>query len=557
MVELHERVFASGLPNYRGLRIPLVSKLHIPQWRSYLSDYHDNVIVDYLEFGWPVGYDYDQFGFPVSQLRNHSGATNYPSDLDIYLDTELARHSVAGPFSCPPFSGRLAVSPLNSVPKKDSAERRIILDLSWPLNTSVNAGIDKSLHEGVEFFLTYPTVDHIASLIARKGPGCLIYKCDLRKAYRQFYIDPYDFPLLGFHWNDCYYFDVVLPMGLRSAALACQRITSGISYICSRRGFDVLNYLDDFQGVELPDKAATAFGSLQSLLVELGVEESKSKACPPTTRATCLGVEFDTLAMTKSVHPERLLEIQALLRTWSHKTKATKRELQSLLGKLCFVSKCVKNSRIFLMRIIDLLKRLTHNHHRVSLNKEFRKDICWWLDFIAVYNGVSIISDVLWSAPDCVFATDACLTGCGGICGNMVFHAQFPDWVLQQFPAIHQLEFLALLIAVRLWGARWAGLRVQVYCDNTAVVNVINSGKTSDPLMGKILRNAWLVISSQEFEIRAVHLPGVTNRLADYLSRWHLDVVKYSSLFAAECGDAGSIKEETVTEELFALNSDL
>lgn len=27
MVALHERVFASGLPNYRGLRIPLVSKL--------------------------------------------------------------------------------------------------------------------------------------------------------------------------------------------------------------------------------------------------------------------------------------------------------------------------------------------------------------------------------------------------------------------------------------------------------------------------------------------------------------------------------------------------
>ena len=100
-------------------------------------------------------------------------------------------------------------------------------------------------------------------------------------------------------------------------------------------------------------------------------------------------------------------------------------------------------------------------------------------------------------------------------------------------------------------------LRVQVYCDNTAVVTVINSGKTSDPLMGKILHNAWLQVSSQEFEIRAVHLPGVTNRLADYLSGWHLDVAKYSGLFAAECGDAGSISEETVTDELFALNSDL
>ena len=223
MVRLHERVFASGLPNYKGLRIPLPSKLNIAQWRSSLQDYHDNVIVDYLEFSWPVGYDYGKYGFPVSQLRNHSGAINYPNELDIYLEAELARHSIAGPFLSPPFSGRIAISPLNSVPKKDSTERRIILDLSWPLNTSVNTGIDKSLHEGVEFALQYPTVDHIASLIARKGPGCLIYKCDLRKAYRQFYVDPFDFPLMGFQWNNCYYFDVVLPMGLRSAAMAFVR----------------------------------------------------------------------------------------------------------------------------------------------------------------------------------------------------------------------------------------------------------------------------------------------------------------------------------------------
>ena len=122
-----------------------------------------------------MGYDYEKYGFPVSQLRNHLGAINYLDELDIYLEAKLARHSIAGPFLSPPFSRRMAISPLNSVPKKDSAEQ--------PLNTSVNIGNDKSLHEGVEFALQYPTVDHIASLIARKASGCLIYKCDLRKAY--------------------------------------------------------------------------------------------------------------------------------------------------------------------------------------------------------------------------------------------------------------------------------------------------------------------------------------------------------------------------------------
>ena len=88
--------------------------------------------------------------FLSSQLRNHSGVINYPNELDIYLEAELVRYSIAGPFLSPPFSGRITISPLNSVSKKDLTEQCIILDLSWPLNTSVNTGIDKLLHEGVE-----------------------------------------------------------------------------------------------------------------------------------------------------------------------------------------------------------------------------------------------------------------------------------------------------------------------------------------------------------------------------------------------------------------------
>ena len=45
MVALHRRVFASGVPNYRGLRIPVLSKLIVPRWRSYLSAYYNNIIL--------------------------------------------------------------------------------------------------------------------------------------------------------------------------------------------------------------------------------------------------------------------------------------------------------------------------------------------------------------------------------------------------------------------------------------------------------------------------------------------------------------------------------
>ena len=84
--------------------------------------------------------------------------------------------------------------------------------------------------------------------------------------------------------------------------------------------------LDPRPSTKRQTPAAAAFRFLQSLLVDFGVDKSKSKACPPTMRVTCLGVEFDTLTMTKSVHADRLAEIQGLLRSWSHKAKATKRD---------------------------------------------------------------------------------------------------------------------------------------------------------------------------------------------------------------------------------------
>ena len=522
-VSLHERVRASGFPNYVSCRLSVPSRLNIPLWRQYLHDYHDARICDFLEYGWPVGYDYSTQGFPVSQLRNHQGALLFPDAIDSYLQNEICRNAVLGPFETNPFSCSVALSPLNSVPKHDSAERRIIVDLSWPAGTSVNDGISSSSYLGEDISLTYPTVDSIASLIWSVGTGCLLYKRDLKRAYRQFPVDPLDYPLLGYCWKHSLYFDLVLPMGLRSAAMACQRITNAVCYICELEGHHTLSYLDDFIGVATPDIAWQAYDYCGHLLAELGLEESLSKACPPATIQTCLGVQFDTVQMTLSVTPTRLTEIETLLVSWSTKKSATKSALQSLVGKLSFISKCVRQSRLFLSRILALLRTLKQNGHCTRLTAEFRRDIAWWLRFMRTYNGVSMISSLVWTAPDAVFSTDACLSGCGGLTQSQYFHVEFPVDVLARFSEIHLLEALAILVALRLWGHLWAGCRIQVLCDNAAVVSALTSGKVKDQSLAAISREIWYLAASQDFELRAVHLPGEENRAADFLSRWHID----------------------------------
>ena len=472
-----------------------------------------------------MGYDYVRHGFPVSQLRNHQGASSFPVAIDSYLSLEKSRNAVIGPFEQNPFSCPVALSPLNSVPKQDSMERRIIVDLSWPAGTSVNDGISASSYLGEDILLTYPTVDSIASRIWSAGAGCLIYKRDLKRAYRQFPVDPFDYLLLGYCWKHSLYFDVVLPMGLRSAAMACQRISNAVCYICEAEGHPTLSYLDDFIGVAPPNVAWQAYERCGELLTELGLEESPSKACPPATVQTCLGVQFDTVQLTMSVTPARLQEIETLLVSWSTKKSATKTELQSLVGKLSFISKCVRQSRLFLSRILALLRTLQHKSHHTRLTSEFRRDIAWWLRFMRRHNGVSVISSLVWTAPDAVFSTDACLSGCGGLSQSQYFHVQFPPEVLVHFSDIHLLEALAILVALHLWGHLWAGLRIQVFCDNASVVAALTSGKVKDLSLAAILRDIWYVAASSEFELRAVHLLGEENRAADLLSRWHLDRV--------------------------------
>ena len=194
---------------------------------------------------------------------------------------------------------------------------------------------------------------------------------------------------------------------------------------------------------------------------------------------------------------------------WLVKKSATKTELQSLIGKLAFVCKWVRPGRLFLSRLLDTLRSLWRPRHCVRLRADFRKDVRWWLRFLSVYKGVSFIPTQLWSSPDSVFSTDACLTGCGGMSTTEFFHVEFPASVLAQFLAIHLLEALAIVVALRLWGRHWRGLRIFVYCDNSAVVSSLNSGRVQDKLLASCLREIWFLTAVNEFELRACHITSV------------------------------------------------
>lgn len=112
-----------------------------------------------------------------------------------------------------------------------------------------------------------------------------------------------------------------------------------------------------------------------------------------------------------------------------------------LVGKLVFVSKCVKQSRTCLSHILELLHALSDSDSRskVRLSDDFQHDLAW-RRFLPQYNGVPFLYSAPWSAPDAVFSTDMCLSGCGGASGNEFFHCEFPSSVMSRGLDSNSLE---------------------------------------------------------------------------------------------------------------------
>lgn len=113
-------------PNYLMAWVPVFSALHIPVWRDLLRDYPDCLICDFLEYGWPISYT--SATLPTFDLWTHCGALDFPAPVNSYLFNEVQLGRYAGPLTTVPFPEGFVVSPLNTVEKCDSEERRIIVD---------------------------------------------------------------------------------------------------------------------------------------------------------------------------------------------------------------------------------------------------------------------------------------------------------------------------------------------------------------------------------------------------------------------------------------------
>ena len=305
--------------------------------------------------------------------QNLKSCRDFPNIVLQKITSELNAGRVKGPFSHPPFTN-FRVSPIGLVPKKNPGEFRLIHHLSHPQKHSVNDHIDPYFSS-----VRYTSFDDAVKRLVQLGRKTTMAKTDIDSAFRLIPIHPNDHPLLGFKFNNHYYYDTCLPFGASSSYAIFEAFSSALEWVAKHKlGIQyIIHILDDFLIFDPPasGQCNIFLNKFIAMCTELGVPIKHAKTEPATTCITFMGLELDSIAMEARLPHEKLFKLRNLLDSYSRARKITLKDLQSLLGLLNFCCQVVPPGKCFLRRLYDLTKSVTKPNHRVTLNKESCKDI--------------------------------------------------------------------------------------------------------------------------------------------------------------------------------------
>ena len=286
-----------------------------------------------------------------------------------------------------------------------------------------------------------------------------------------------------------------------------RRVDDALQWSFQEQGVSwVGHYLDDYITMG-PPMSVTCGRNLELMLDScrrLGIPVVPAKCVGPATVIVFLGFEIDTNALVVRLPEKKLRRIQSLVREWRTRKACRKRELESLLGHLQHATTVIPPGRTFVRRLIELLSAFKNKDHWVRLGDSTRSDLAWWLAFMEGWNGVYLMPSV-HPVPGPLVTDAAGSWGCGAYWGTNWF-----QWAWEGPAAgwdIAAKELLPIVLALVVWGKRWAGKRVECLCDN------LNAGRSKDRTLMHLLRCMFFIAAHHNMRIHASHLPGSSPKI--------------------------------------------
>ena len=311
-----------------------------------------------------------------------------------------------------------------------------------------------------------------------------------------------------------------LPFGLSTAPMEFTVVAKEVKLMALQKGIRIHQYLDDWLV-----RASTLHTCLQhtqtlvTLCQELGwlVNKEKSELAPKQV-FNFVGYQFDLKEGKVRPTEERWQALTDKIRSMMSDPVCPVRKFMSLIGLLTATEKQVHLGRLHMRPIQWHLKnnwRVPESLEKViPVPKSLHPHLRWWLEESNVLLGQPL--HPLKHALQ-IF-TDASNEGWGA---HLDDHTARGTW---SFPEskfhINHLELKAVFLALKEFRTLVCNKTVLIATDNTTVVAYIN--KEGGMKLGSLCALLWRILSwctRQQVTLRARHIPGRLNVIADKLSR--------------------------------------
>ncbi|XP_065185967.1 uncharacterized protein LOC135816795 [Sycon ciliatum] len=189
------------------------------------------------------------------------------------------------------------------------------------------------------------------------------------------------------------------------------------------------------------------------------------------------------------------------------------------LGKLNHAAQAIAAAPLFYRHLqrclqVSLEEGNQEYSHPCHLSPDAREELTWWTDQLSHKNG----KQLLLAKPDMVIETDASTIGWGASFNNV--RTGGPWSPQERHMHINCLELLAASLAIKSYAKDATDVVIHLKMDNTTALTYINKlGGTVSPELNRLTKELWVWCFQRNITLKASHLAGSLNVIADEESR--------------------------------------
>ena len=434
---------------------------------------------------------------PTFHIRNHK----FTNQEVIFIKQEISSLLDSGAVEQCNYKP-VCVSPLLCVPKKTGGFR-LVTNL-FELNNYSHAPK-----------FQYENINCVGEVIQ---PGNHLVTLDLKNGFFHVKVALEFRDYLGFQFQGKCYRWAVCPFGLNSSPYYFNKILRCVTTFLKENEIRHVLYVDDILILSQPAVIVDHRDFVLQTLDELGFLVNFEKcSLIPESRCDFIGYIVDSCGPGDLpwlfMQTTKIKKLKKDIKRCILKGYVQARCLAKICGQAIAMSRAVLPGKLKLRYIYSLLATKSSWTDILSLTPESTEQLLWWLEHIDDWNGSPLVTNPV----EVQIWTDSSDTGWGCVLNDKEGSGVWDSDIACEH--INFKELLTILYALLCFRDDLQHKSVRILCDNmTAVAYVRNMGGPILKLTD-LAESIWAFALQNNISLQVLHVPGLDNCHADYLSR--------------------------------------